>query len=53
VLGMVFSGIVVQTGASVDSFAIGEEVFDCTQGLTFGCHAQYVLVESKILLSWK
>jgi NADPH:quinone reductase-like Zn-dependent oxidoreductase len=46
VLGTVFSGVVVQTGASVDSFAVGEEVFGCTQGLAFGCHAQYVLVNA-------
>lgn len=46
VLGTVFSGIVVQTGTSVNSFAVGEEVFGCTRGLAFGCHAEYVLVNA-------
>jgi NADPH:quinone reductase-like Zn-dependent oxidoreductase len=43
VLGTVFSGFIVQVGASVDSFSVGEEVFGCTEGMAFGCHAQYVL----------
>lgn len=46
VLGTVFSGFIVQVGASVDSFSVGEEVFGCTEGMAFGCHAQYVLANA-------
>lgn len=39
--GVVFSGIVVKTGAAVSCFKPGDEVFGST-GLKFGCCAEYL-----------
>jgi NADPH:quinone reductase-like Zn-dependent oxidoreductase len=47
VLGMVFSGTVVEIGSSVADFTVGDEVFGCTSGINFGCHAEYVVVDAE------
>lgn len=41
VLGQEFSGTVVASGADVDNFAVGDEVFGST-GARFGAYAEYI-----------
>lgn len=43
VLGMYFSGTVVEIGKSVDRLGVGEEVFGCT-GFAMGTNAEYLSV---------
>jgi NADPH:quinone reductase-like Zn-dependent oxidoreductase len=46
VLGVVFSGIVEQTGKNVKNFAPGDEVYGLT-GFKFGAHAEYIIKSEK------
>ena len=49
ILGVVFSGIVVQVGENASLFKIGDEVYGTT-GLNQGCHAEFLCIsENKVL----
>lgn len=49
VLGVVFSGIVEQTGEDASQFKVGDEVYGAT-GLNQGCHAEFICIsENKVI----
>lgn len=45
ILGSNFAGEIVALGEGVESFKIGDQVFGVT-GMTFGAHAQYIVMNS-------
>jgi len=49
ILGVVFSGVVEQTGKNVKGFQIGDEVYGLT-GFKFGAHAEYVALSDKSIM---
>ena len=52
ILGTVFSGIVEQTGEAVNRFKAGDEVYGTT-GLKQGCHAEYICISEKKVITNK
>jgi NADPH:quinone reductase-like Zn-dependent oxidoreductase len=52
ILGTVFSGIVEQTGEAVTRFKVGDEVYGTT-GLKQGCHAEYLSISEKKVITKK
>lgn len=44
ILGAVFAGKVVVVGASASHYQVGDRLFGCTPGFSFGCHAEYAAV---------
>lgn len=52
VLGTTFSGIVEAIGEGVTLFKVGDEVFGTT-GLKQGCHAEYVCISEKKVITQK
>jgi NADPH:quinone reductase-like Zn-dependent oxidoreductase len=45
ILGNVFSGTVEQLGEAVTTFKPGDRVYGCTQGIHFGCYAEYTTIK--------
>lgn len=45
ILGNVFSGTVEEIGASVTSFRPGERIYGYTQGVRFGCYAEFTTLK--------
>lgn len=52
VLGVVFAGVVEQTGSEVSTFAVGDEVYGMT-GMKMGTYAQYVTVSENGFVTLK
>jgi len=52
ILGTVFSGIVEQVGEAVTRFKVGDEVYGTT-GLKQGCHAEYLSISEKKVITNK
>ncbi|MFQ3213582.1 MAG: NADPH:quinone reductase-like Zn-dependent oxidoreductase [Marivirga sp.] len=52
ILGTVFSGIIEQVGEAVTQFKVGEEVYGTT-GLKQGCHAEYLCISEKKVITHK
>ena len=52
VLGTVFSGVVEQIGEAVSQFKIGDDVYGTT-GLKQGCHAEYICIQEKKVITKK
>ncbi len=50
ILGVTFSGIVVDTGPGVKRFKIGDRVYGLT-GFNFGCHAEYTALSEKGMIA--
>lgn len=44
ILGTVFSGTVAAIGEGVSDFQVDDRVFGATPGMSFGCHAQYMVI---------
>lgn len=51
ILGNVFSGTVEQIGASVTSFKPGDRVYGYTQGVRFGCYAEFTTIKESAPLT--
>lgn len=49
VLGLDVSGVVTAIGADVEHFAVGDEVFGCTDFRRPGCYAEQVVVDERRL----
>lgn len=52
ILGTVFSGVVEEVGEEVSQFKAGDEVYGTT-GFTQGCHAEYVCISEKKVITQK
>ena len=52
ILGTVFSGIVEEAGEAVAQFKVGDEVYGTT-GLKQGCHAEYLSISEKKVITNK
>jgi len=52
VLGLVFAGVVEETGEAVTRFKVGDEVYGST-GFQQGCHAEYVCIAEKKVITRK
>ena len=52
ILGITFSGIIEEVGASVTQFQKGQEIYGST-GLKQGCHAEYMCISEKSVISDK
>ena len=52
ILGLVFAGVVEEVGEAVTRFKVGDEVYGST-GFKQGCHAEYVCVSEKKVITTK
>jgi len=50
IMGMELSGTVVQVGAAVQDFSVGDEVFGDTSNYGFGTFAAYISIHHKALV---